>query len=110
MVAWHFDLALRAPGNYFVAGAVSLFKYLATLLQVEVTCMTKSLRQHPAALPVLLTCLRAAAFGLYIAYLIVPEILQAVVPTVVEKVVNSCKSRQISQQLFHKGTGSPISG
>ena len=44
----------------------------------------KTMLQYYA--PMLLVCLPAAIFGMYVAYLVVPEVVRVVVPAVVEKV------------------------
>jgi hypothetical protein len=51
--------------------------------------MKTAIQHYSSYLPLLVVVLPAAIFGLYVAHLVVPEVVRVVVPAVVEKVAES---------------------
>ncbi len=51
--------------------------------------MRTTIQHYSSYLPLLVVVLPAAVFGLYIVYLVVPEVVHVVAPAVVEKIVGS---------------------
>jgi hypothetical protein len=93
----HFSLALAGTTLMNAAGTIRgrlrnplagshLFANVESARRVP---MRTTIQHYSSYLPLLVVVLPAAVFGLYIVYLVVPEVVHVVAPAVVEKIVGS---------------------